>query len=79
VKGKRFDINVYNAYYSAMNSREIIKRLKSEGWELVHVRGSHHKFCHPQKKGAVTVPHPKKDFPAGTLKNIFKQAGWEWR
>ncbi|MDJ0572344.1 MAG: type II toxin-antitoxin system HicA family toxin [Pleurocapsa sp. MO_192.B19] len=25
----------------------------------------------------MTVPHPKKDLPLGTLKSIFKQAGWD--
>ena len=27
------------------------------------------------KKGTVTIPHPKKDFPIRTIKSIFKQAG----
>ncbi|MCP4135213.1 MAG: type II toxin-antitoxin system HicA family toxin [bacterium] len=36
-------------------------------------------YTHPDKKGKVTVPHPKSDIPIGTLKNIYKQAGWEWR
>lgn len=60
-----------------MNSREIISRLKREGWELVNVRGSHHQYKHPQNKNKITVPHPKKDLPKGTLKNIYKQAGWD--
>ncbi len=59
------------------NSKEIIKRLEKEGWVLVRVDGSHHQFKHPKKDGTVTVPHPKKDLPTGTLKSIFKQAGWE--
>jgi len=56
------------------NSRKIIARLQREGFELVAVRGSHHKF----RKGAVTlvVPHPKKDLPKGTARAIAKQAGW---
>ena len=56
------------------NSRKIIKRLKSEGFELIAVRGSHHKL----RKGSVTliVPHPKKDLPEGTARAIAKQAGW---
>jgi predicted RNA binding protein YcfA (HicA-like mRNA interferase family) len=61
-----------------MNSREIIKRLRKDGWELVHIKGSHHQFKHPQKAGRVTVPHPKRDLPVGTLKSIFRQAGWKW-
>ncbi|KDN12742.1 hypothetical protein SALWKB12_1266 [Snodgrassella communis] len=39
------------------------------------VKGSHHQFKHASKSGRVTVPHPKKDLPLGTVKNIFKQAG----
>jgi predicted RNA binding protein YcfA (HicA-like mRNA interferase family) len=57
-------------------SREIIKRLKKEGWELVSVTGSHHQFKHP-KKGRITILSPKKDFKKGTLNSIAKQAGWK--
>jgi predicted RNA binding protein YcfA (HicA-like mRNA interferase family) len=31
---------------------------------------------HPDRPGLVTVPHPKKQLPTGTLKSIFRQAGW---
>jgi predicted RNA binding protein YcfA (HicA-like mRNA interferase family) len=43
----------------------------------VHVdtRGSHHQFKHPTKPGRVTVPHPKRDLPIGTVRSIFRQAG----
>ncbi|MEL6353137.1 MAG: type II toxin-antitoxin system HicA family toxin [Cyanobacteria bacterium J06627_28] len=61
-----------------MKSREIISRLKSDGWSLVNTKGSHKQFKHPEKKGRVTVPHPKKDIPIGTLKSIAKQADWNW-
>jgi predicted RNA binding protein YcfA (HicA-like mRNA interferase family) len=60
-----------------MNSREIIKRLRADGWQRVRTKGSHQQFNHPRKPGLVTVPHPKKDFPIGTLSAIFKQAGWK--
>jgi len=44
-----------------------------ERFELVKVSGSHHKF---RKNGeTVTVPHPKKDLPIGTVRAIYKQAG----
>ncbi|WP_323094676.1 type II toxin-antitoxin system HicA family toxin, partial [Aeromonas hydrophila] len=32
-------------------------------------------FKHPTKKGRVTIPHPNKDLPKGTVKSILKQAG----
>jgi len=56
------------------DSKKIIKRLQDEGFELIAVRGSHHKF----RKGglSITVPHPKKDLPTGTARAIAKQAGW---
>jgi predicted RNA binding protein YcfA (HicA-like mRNA interferase family) len=58
-----------------VTSAEVIRIIKADGWELVRSKGSHHHFEHPSKPGIVTVPHPKKDFPIGTLKSIEKQAG----
>jgi predicted RNA binding protein YcfA (HicA-like mRNA interferase family) len=58
-----------------MNSRDIIKILENDGWFLVATKGSHHQFKHPVKAGRVTVPHPKKDLPKGTVNSIRKQAG----
>lgn len=58
-----------------MNSRELISELLAAGWELVRVTGSHHHFRHPNFAGLVTVPHPKKDLPVGTVKSIRRQAG----
>jgi predicted RNA binding protein YcfA (HicA-like mRNA interferase family) len=60
-----------------LKSSEVIKMLKSEGWFLVHTKGSHYQFKHSEKPGRVTVPHPKKDLPKGTMKSIFRQAGIE--
>jgi predicted RNA binding protein YcfA (HicA-like mRNA interferase family) len=56
------------------DSRRIVKRLKADGFVLVSVKGSHHKFT----RDGVTliVPHPKKDLPVGTARAIAKQAGW---
>ena len=61
-----------------MRSRDVIKRLEAEGWVLNHVKGSHYQFTHPVKPGRVTVPHPKKDLPIGTLRSIYRQVGWQW-
>ena len=59
-------------------TRLILQRLKKEGWELLRVKGSHHQFKHPTKAGRVTVPHPKKDIPIKTAREIYKSAGWEF-
>jgi predicted RNA binding protein YcfA (HicA-like mRNA interferase family) len=62
-----------------MNSREIISALQRDGWVQVAQKGSHFQFKHPQKEGRVTVPHPKRDIPIGTLKSIEKQAALKLR
>ncbi|EMT5405506.1 TPA: type II toxin-antitoxin system HicA family toxin [Neisseria gonorrhoeae] len=58
-----------------MNSLDVIALLKQDGWYKVAQSGSHSQYKYPTKKGRVTVPHPKKDLPTGTVKNIYKQAG----
>jgi predicted RNA binding protein YcfA (HicA-like mRNA interferase family) len=62
-----------------MNSRDIISALQRDGWVQVAQKGSHLQFKHPTRKGRVTVPHPKRDVPIGTLKGIEKQAGLKLR
>ena len=57
------------------DSRDIIRELEADGWYFVGASGSHHHFKHPTKPGIVTVPHPKKDIPRGTLASIERQAG----
>jgi predicted RNA binding protein YcfA (HicA-like mRNA interferase family) len=62
-----------------MKLRDVLKRLREEGWVLDRQKGSHQQFVHPQKPGMrVTIAgHPKLDVPKGTLGSIFKQAGWK--
>lgn len=49
--------------------------IEADGWYIHRVVGSHNHFKHPTKKGLVTIPHPKKDLPIGTVNSILKQAG----
>jgi predicted RNA binding protein YcfA (HicA-like mRNA interferase family) len=58
-----------------VNSRDVIRALQADGWVQVAQKGSHVQFKHPSKPGRVTVPHPKRDLPAGTLRSIERQAG----
>jgi predicted RNA binding protein YcfA (HicA-like mRNA interferase family) len=59
------------------NSRDIIRRLEAEGWEIMRVTGSHHVFKKPGIREIVTVPHPKKDMGIGLVKSIYRIAGWQ--
>ena len=66
---------MYNTHVAT--NRDIIKRLQQEGWRVVNAKGSHHQFRHPTRPGRVSVPHPRKDVPRGTIREIFRQAGWK--
>ena len=58
-----------------INSSKLILLLEADGWRAVRIVGSHHHFKHSRKPLLVTVPHPKKDLPIGTVNNILKKAG----
>lgn len=62
-----------------MNSRAVIAVLKAAGWRQAAQKGSHVQFKLPERPGRVTVPHPKRDIPTGTLRNIEQQAGIKLR
>ena len=71
---------IHTGVYSFnVDSRDVIKLLKDDGWYVVGQEGSHIQFKHPTKRGRVTVPHPVKDIPDGTLGSIRRQAGLKLR
>jgi predicted RNA binding protein YcfA (HicA-like mRNA interferase family) len=70
-------VSVYMIH--TMRSREIIAKLLADGWRKAAQKGSHVQFKHPTKPGRVTVPHPNRDIPIGTLRSIEKQCGLKLR
>ncbi len=68
----------------SFSSAEIIKSLRKDGWNIRQIGrnpggSSHQQFVHPDKPGRrVTITDPVKDIPIGTLRSIFRQAGWKW-
>jgi predicted RNA binding protein YcfA (HicA-like mRNA interferase family) len=63
-----------------MRSKEIMTKLKKDGWREVRRKASSHRqFRHPTKPGTVTVPHPEADMAIGTIKSIEKQSGVKLR
>ncbi|MBV8594081.1 MAG: type II toxin-antitoxin system HicA family toxin [Caulobacteraceae bacterium] len=62
-----------------MDSRDVISALLAAGWRQVAQKGSHVHFKHGAHSGRVTVPHPKRDLPLGTLRSIEKQSGLKLR
>ena len=59
----------------SISSREIIRKLTEAGWQKVAQKGDHVHFKHSSLPGRVTVTHPRKSFPIGTLKSIERQSG----
>lgn len=66
---------VFVCIFCAVNGAALIRKIKADGWLLVHTVGSHHQFKHPTKPGKVTASHPKKDLPLPTVRSVPKQAG----
>lgn len=55
-------------------TKEIVKRLRKEGWDEETGKGSHVVF---RKDGVtVSVPTSKKEVKLGTYRSIAKLAGW---
>jgi predicted RNA binding protein YcfA (HicA-like mRNA interferase family) len=61
-----------------MKVRDVIKRIKSDGWYYDYTNGDHQYYRHATKPGKVTVPgHPSDEVRMGTLMSIWRQAGLE--
>jgi predicted RNA binding protein YcfA (HicA-like mRNA interferase family) len=61
-------------YHGAVTGKEVIARLKAEGWSLDRVAGSHHILTKDGR--AVPVPvHGSRDLGAGLLAAIQRQTG----
>ncbi|KAF1008886.1 MAG: hypothetical protein GAK28_00518 [Luteibacter sp.] len=57
-----------------MNSNDLIRLLRINGFYVVSIRGSHHKLRN-MSGTTVIVPHPKKDLGKGLVAAIKRQAG----
>lgn len=65
--------------HQPMTPREAAKLLRQDGWAIKRKGpGDHVQYAHPEKPGKVTLDMGAKEIPTGTLKSVFRQAGWEW-
>jgi predicted RNA binding protein YcfA (HicA-like mRNA interferase family) len=63
-----------------MKFGEVRRRLRAEGFLIIDRDGSHEQWKRPGRPGRVTVGGKDgRVVPTGTLRNISRQAGWEWR
>jgi predicted RNA binding protein YcfA (HicA-like mRNA interferase family) len=62
-----------------VSPKEVVRRLRDDGWVLRRRGpGDHVQFVHPSRSGKVTVDMGVREIPIGTLRSIFRQAGWDW-
>ena len=59
-----------------MTAKEVVRRLRREGFQERQGRGSHSLFIKDERR-VLVASHPGH-IPTGTLRSIFKQAGWPW-
>jgi predicted RNA binding protein YcfA (HicA-like mRNA interferase family) len=59
-----------------MTAKEVVRRLKADGWyELPGKKSGHKHFKHAAKPGETSVPMHPGDIPKWTLKKIEEQSG----
>lgn len=58
-----------------LTAKQLIGKLKEQGYVLYGSEGSHQHFVHPHKPGKITIPvHSGKIIGPGLLKAILRQA-----
>lgn len=57
--------------------KEIAKRLESEGWQKRGGKGDHVNFTKTGRQ-TVTIDMGVREIPRGTLRAIYRIAGWKW-
>ena len=60
-----------------VSGKDVVRALRKAGFDLRHVRGSHHVMTHPgPPRRMVSIPvHGGRQIPIGTLSAILEEAG----
>jgi predicted RNA binding protein YcfA (HicA-like mRNA interferase family) len=57
---------------------DVCKRLERDGWKRRAGRGDHANYNKPSQPVVITVDMGVKEIPIGTLRSIYRKAGWRW-
>jgi predicted RNA binding protein YcfA (HicA-like mRNA interferase family) len=57
-----------------MNGKDLVRLLKKHGWQVEHIRGSHHILSKDGRHLSVPV-HAGKELGTGLLQKLLKEAG----
>ena len=55
------------------SGKELIKFLKSLGFKVSRIKGSHHRLKHPDSRVTTIPVHKNKDLPKGLLRKIVRE------
>ncbi len=55
-----------------------MKRLIVDGWSMRKGKGDHVNFTKPGIRFVVTIDTGVREIPIGTLRSVYRLAGWEW-
>ncbi|MBO7411690.1 MAG: type II toxin-antitoxin system HicA family toxin [Ottowia sp.] len=58
-----------------MTSRELIKLLEQNGWEVVRIRGSHHQLRKEGVPFVITLSHPEKQVSRHQIADAKRKSG----
>jgi predicted RNA binding protein YcfA (HicA-like mRNA interferase family) len=58
--------------------REVVRRLLADGWIERAGKGDHRNFTKLGQSMVITVDLGVREIPIGTLRSIYRKAGWEW-
>ncbi len=60
-------------------TRDVLQALTADGWTVARKGpGDHVQYRHSSRPGRVTVDTGAREIPTGTLRSIYRQAGWDW-
>lgn len=56
-----------------ISGKDFIQFLKSLGFELIRIKGSHHRLKHPDGRVTTIPVHKNDDLPKGLLRKIIRE------
>ena len=60
----------------SISGKEFARLLEKKGWELKHVKGSHHVYMKEGNPARISIPiHGNKPLKIGLMKHLLKIAG----
>jgi predicted RNA binding protein YcfA (HicA-like mRNA interferase family) len=66
------------ARHASERPSEVRRRLERDGWQRRAGCGDHVNFNKPGQPVVITVDMGMKEVPIGTLRSIYRKAGWRW-